>query len=367
MKITFVLDTFGGGGKERRCLQLIQGLNRRGYKDIQIIIVNNNVAYRELYEADISLHIIDRKNKGLNVLQTYLSIYRLLKNFNPDIVQGWGFLSVFHLNIIRCFIGFKYIGAYVADCNKPAFFSINRLVVFLNTLLADCIIGNSNAGIEAYGIPKQKSKVIYNGFNEERYKNSCKNKEAFKNELKVNNDFIVSMIARLDNDKDYNTFIQTAKRILTEKRNIVFLVVGDGPNLLSLQKMVTEKESKFIRFLGFRSDIEEILRITNVTVLCTNPKLHKEGVSNSILESMAFGVPVVATNDGGTPEIIESGYNGFTIDAFSSKQLTLKILQIINDVSLQNKLSQGAIVTVKNKFSLNAMTEEYIELYKSIL
>lgn len=367
MRITFVLDTFGGGGKERRCLQLIQGLNKEGYNNIQVIIINNDIAYQEIYDADIELHIIDRKNKGLNTFKTLRILHKLFKDFKPDIVQVWGLFSAFFTNIIRLFTPLKFIGSYVADCNKPKLFSIAKITVLLNILLADYIIGNSKEGLKTYGIPENKAKVIYNGFNEKRYDNQfVMDKLQVRNNLNITNKFVIPMIARVDDNKDQKTFIDAAKSILKDRNDIDFLIVGKGHNLEKLKIMITQKESKHIHFLGFRTDVENIIKISTLTVLCTNPLLHKEGVSNAILESLAFGVPVIATNDGGTPEIIDSGINGYLIDAFNSNELKEKITEILDNEELHLRLSENAISTVKDKFTLNKMTNSYIELYKNL-
>ncbi len=366
MKISFVLDCFEGGGKERRCLQLIQGLNKAGYNNIQVIIVNNDVAYKELYEAKISLHIIDRKIKKLNFFQTYIALYKLLDSFNPDIVQVWGMLGAFYINFIRCFKKFKLIGAYVADCNKPKFFSVEKIIVSINIFLADYIIGNSKAGLKAYNIPLKKGKVIYNGFNESRYKNNSLNITELKKKTNINSKHIVSMLARLDDYKDHETYINAAKLILKDRSDVVFLIVGKGKKIEYLKSLISQKQSEYIQFLGFRSDVEDIIKISNVTVLCTNPLVHKEGVSNSILESFAFGVPVIATNDGGTPEIVKSNINGYLINEFDYLTLKDKILEIINNDELHANLSKNAINIVKEKFTLNSMTKKYIELYQQL-
>ncbi|WP_395050185.1 glycosyltransferase [Flavobacterium sp.] len=367
MNITFIIDTFGGGGKERRCLQLIQGLNKRGYKNIQVIILNNDIAYPELYNCDINLHIIDRKNKGLNFFQTIKVLYGLLKDYNPDVVQVWSLFSTIYTNIIRCFYSFKYIGAYVADCNKPSKFSVWSLTLYLNTILSDYIVGNSIAGIKAYNIPHAKAKVIYNGFNEERL--ICKDFETdtLKKETNINTQYVVAMIARIDENKDHATFVNAARKILKDYHNYTFICVGDGPLQKSYMSELSELESKKIHFLGFRSDIEKILKITDISVLCTNPKKHKEGVSNSILESLAFGVPVIATNDGGSPEIIQQGVNGYLIAEFDSNDLADKIIQITGDNELYKKLSISACEIIRDKFSLSIMTNSYEQMYLSLM
>lgn len=108
------------------------------------------------------------------------------------------------------------------------------------------------------------------------------------------------------------------------------------------------------------------MKITNISVLCTNPIKHKEGLSNAILESLAFGVPVIATNDGGTPEILIPGVNGYLIPAFDSKKLSVRILMILNDNAKRELLSVNARNTVLRNFSLESMTNNYIKLYSNL-
>ena len=82
---------------------------------------------------------------------------------------------------------------------------------------------------------------------------------------------------------------------------------------------------------------------------------------------MAFGIPVIATNDGGTVEIIESNYNGFLVEALNSEILAIKILDLLDDKEQYKKMSKNAIKTVSEKFSLPKMTNNFVELYNSIL
>ena len=93
---------------------------------------------------------------------------------------------------------------------------------------------------------------------------------------------------------------------------------------------------------------------------------HGEGISNSIMESMAWGVPVIATNNGGTPEIIEDGINGKLIDVQSPESLSDMITGLIDHPVLLKEMGEKALQTIKDKFLLQRMTSEYIELYNSI-
>ncbi|GEM_PF-2414967 len=367
MRITFVLDNFRGGGKERRCLQLIQGLNKNGYKDIQVIIINKDIAYNELYEAEIELCIIDRKNRSLSPLSTYREISSLVKQFNPDILQVWGIFGAIFTNVLKLTSSFKYIGAYVADCNTPKLFSIFWLSVIMNKMLANKIIGNSQAGLDAYSVPKRKAELIYNGFNPDRLNDIPSNTEELKQQLGLNTKFVVPMIASFHIHKDYKTFIQAADIVTRKRDDVTFLCVGDGTDSDECKQLVDVKDNDRIRFFGFRTDVENILAVSNLSILCSNPLEHKEGLSNAILESLVMNVMVIATNDGGTPEIIEPGVNGFLIPPFAPEVLAQKIDEVLSNFEHYSTVSQGLRERVLEKFSLQDMIVEYERVYKSLI
>ena len=369
MRISFVFNSFNGGGKERRCLQIIQGLNRVGINDMQLIIVNDGIEYPEIYNTSAEIVIIDRKKLKKSNNQTIKELYHHLKEFQPNIVQVWNRMSAYFLDIIilRYRPKFKYIVAYVADCNTPSWKSKDFIINKVSLYLADKVIGNSEAGLKAYSVPQRKRVCIYNGFNFERVskiENLDINKK--KKELGINTPFVVSMIARIDKNKDYQTFINCANQLLKLRRDITFLAVGKGELLDYYKEQISEENGEHIRFVGFRTDVDEIIKISTITLLLTNYKVHGEGISNSIMESMAFGVPVIATKGGGTPEIISHGNNGFLIKNNNIIQITNHLNNIISNNILQNELSHNSKKTIEQNFDLEKTTKQYIALYQTL-
>lgn len=358
-----MLDSFGAGGKERRCLQLVQGLNEQGVKEVQLIIINNDISYPEIYATSARIIVIDRKNKGLSPLATYKMLKKHLNAFKPDIVQGWGFLSLFFLNLIKLTTKFIYIASHVADANPPH--GINKLINTAAIHLSDAVVGNSRAGLVAYKIPDKKAYCFYNGYNWNRLNRvyGIEPKDV-KLELKINTRYVVTMIARVDVDKDYSCYVEIAKRIGKIRHDITFLAVGGGPLLEHFIESTKNEEN--IRFLGFCQEVEKILKITTVSVLCSNVHRHAEGVSNAILESMASGVPVIATLAGGSPEIIVNGENGFCIKDNNVDEFIEKILLFIDDNVKYSSATNACRRTVVEKFSLEKSTQEYIKLYQKL-
>ena len=111
------------------------------------------------------------------------------------------------------------------------------------------------------------------------------------------------MVAAFEDRKDYDTVIDAAVKLCSDNKKIIFLLIGDGSNKTRImQKVPAELLDKQIHFLGIRDDIESILQITDVGLLISAPC---EGLSNSIIEYMASGKPVIATEGGGTDELVQ--------------------------------------------------------------
>lgn len=361
MRITYILDTFGGGGKERRCLQIIQGLNAIGITDIQVVLINNRIEYKDLYKTTAKIEIIDRKNKKLNQLQTVKALYDLLKQFQPDIVQAWGLMSAGSVLFSKAFLKFKFVTSYVADVIPPE--GINKCINMLCNIVCQRIISNSEAGLIAYKSPASKSIVIHNGFNEIRYCSKI-NKTHKKNELNINTKFVIAMVATFWETKNWQLFFDMSKIIVNRRKDITFLAVGSGPQWEFFNSQINEEESSLIKMLGRRDDVDELYQICDATVLFST---FGEALSNSILESMAWGVPVIASDGGGTPEIITNGQNGILINLQSAEAVANILTELLDDGKRLSSMGKEALRKVKASFLSERMTNKYMQLYYELI
>ena len=367
MRITHLVLSFPGGGKEKRLLQLIQGMNERGYNDIQLIIIDNVIDYPEIYDTSARLDIVNISQKTRNPFKICCQLRKLIADYNPDIVQVWGVLASLYLDFAFLRKKFKYVLSYVADCNKPKMVSIENVVNKISVHRSDAVIGNSLAGLTAYSIPIDKAHCIYNGYNSKRKNKVCGlNILDKKNELSIDTRFVVSMIGRVCEHKDFKCYIDIARIILQHRDDVTFLAIGKGPQLEYYKSLLSDQEKDKIRFLGFRNDTDELLMITDISVLCTNFINHQEGVSNVILESMYLGKPVLATHGGGSPEIITDGVDGYLIKENNVNDFVDKLELLLNDDLTYTQFSNHAITKVEEKFSLEKSVDAYINLYKCL-
>jgi glycosyltransferase involved in cell wall biosynthesis len=157
-----------------------------------------------------------------------------------------------------------------------------------------------------------------------------------------------------------------ACRICRLRYDVTFLAVGTGEMLRRVRDSVPPEHSPRIKFLGQRKDIESIANLFTVGVLATNSRLHGEGISNAITECMALGKPIIATNDGGTPELVLDGHTGFLVPSHDAGILTDRVLRLLDDRKLANEFGREGRRRIETAFSLDAMTNAYLCLYRRV-
>ena len=174
--------------------------------------------------------------------------------------------------------------------------------------------------------------------------------------------YIISMVAVMRKEKDYETYIECAAEMCKERDDVAFLCIGHGPQLEYYQKKVSSLQEKRIQVLGFRYDVENYFKASYLSVLCDTAS---ESLSNSIVESMAMGTPVLATNCGGTPEIISDGENGVLLEYRNPQQLKSQIEQLMEHPEKRDSMSRACVETISQKFEIQRMTEEFISVFNA--
>jgi glycosyltransferase involved in cell wall biosynthesis len=367
MKILFFIDGLIAGGKERRLLELMKGLKAQPDITFELAIMNKEIHYREVFNLGIKIHFVIRKSK--KDLSVFGKLYRICKDFKPDVLHCWDSMTAVIAVLVCSILKIKLINGMVVNTPvKQDIFDKEWLRAQLTFPFSSMVVGNSNAGLRAYNAPKRKSLCIYNGLDFGRFKNLKDAeriyKEIFGDEVKKN--FIVGMVAAFEKRKDYKTLIQAALQMISENYDIRFVLIGNGVDFDLMKEIVPAAFSDKIIFLGKRNDIEDIVNIFDVGILLTNTKIHGEGISNSIMEYMASGKPVIATRGGGTNEIVINQVNGYLIDPDSADQLIEKIKILMEDQHLMQELGEKGRELAHEKFDLKIMTREYTTLYHKI-
>lgn len=362
MKILHIASSLGGGGKERRLVQLIAGMHNISGFDSELVIQTNVINYPEIYDYRVKVMVLEKSNR-IGILR---QLHHIIKEEKPDIVHAWVERPsmLFVISIWKYICGYKLVLA-LANANPIEGF-FNKFCYHIAFHSANKIVSNSQAGLIAKESPEEKSLVIYNGFNFDRIKNiSSINVTEVKKQFDISTKYVVTMFARFHSARDYSSFINLAEWVGKSRNDVTFLGVGMGEMLGGYKKEVSARGLKNIRLGGFVQDITSLLAITDVSVLFTS-KQAQEGLSNSIMESMAAGRPTIATRSGGTPEIITDNIDGFIIEPEDYKTAGGRLISLLDDAPLYNRLSQAAKAKIQSKFLLSNMVDRYVELYKSL-
>jgi len=231
-------------------------------------------------------------------------------------------------------------------------------------VIANCLAVKDQAMREE-NLPAEKIEVIHNSLDLSQYEITTQN-GSLRKELGLSPDTpLVGMVANFNFDiKGHRYLIEAAKALSDRSTGATFLLVGDGPLRNRYEQMVQELGLKEkVRFLGKRNDIPSILSSLDISVLSST----SEGLSNVILESMAAGKPIVATNVGGSSELVSDSVNGYLIPPADSGAMAEAIENLLQNPLVASQMGCMGKSMVQDKFSQKHMVENYEKLYVSLL
>jgi glycosyltransferase involved in cell wall biosynthesis len=374
-----VMTTFFHGGTEGQVLNLVRRMDRHEF-DLQFACLRKGgdiLGDFELLEIPIS----EFRIRNLYRPQTFMQQWRFaayLRSQRIQIMHSYNFYAnMFAIPAARMaripvvLASIRDRGVYLTPKQKLAQKAVCRL--------ADRILVNAESIREwllEQGYQENRISVIKNGVDMSRYPDS-RDCSHIRRELDIPEAApIVVLIARLNPQKGVDEFIQAASLLRGSHPDVRFLIVGvklqyqegvfaqDRIYLQELQQLAKDLGvGDMVIFTGHRTDTPEILAEAAISVLPS----HSEGLSNTLLESMAAGVPTIATNVGGNPELVKDHSTGILIPVKSPGHLAQAIREILDDSGLARRLGQQARIMANNEFSLEKMTVDTQALYRAEL
>jgi glycosyltransferase involved in cell wall biosynthesis len=362
MRILHITESLGAGGKERQIVELLTGLfPHRDIKSFVAIMSEEDSQYE--FDRELA-QIVPLFRKYRRDLRPFKRLYELASSLKIDIIHSWGSMCSIYAAPVAKLCGTAFVNGFVRDAPPHmTLWNKNYLRGKLTIPFSDIVVANSRGGLAAYHIPEHKGLCIYNGFNPERVVNLTDEAE-LRRILGIATPHIVGMVANFTPRKDYAIFVEMACSICHLRDDVTFVAVGAGETLSQVRDSVPPEHSPRIKFLGGRQDVESIANLFTVGVLATDSRLHGEGISNAIVECMALGKPIVATNDGGTPELVLEGQTGFLVPSHDAGVLTDRVLRLLDDRKLADEFGREGRRRIETAFSLDAMTNAYLCLYR---
>jgi len=361
MKLLFFIDSLMAGGKERRLTELIKALSSKEEFEISLIVMNSEIHYKGILDLNITINYLIRKTK--KDFSVFEKLYRICKSYKPDIIHCWDAMTAIYAIPVCKLLGIKLVNGLVVDTPiKKNVLNKKWLWAKLTFPFSDIIVGNSKAGLTAYKVPKNKSYLIYNGFDFKRVENLTEPLE-IRHKLEIKTTFIVGMVAAFSKYKDYKTYFKAAEKVLGKNRDVTFVAIGANTDSGESKKLIDSEYKSCIRLIGRKLDIESYINAMDICVLAT----FTEGISNSVVEYMALGKPVIATLGGGTAEIVKDSITGFLINQGDSDKLAQNMEILLKNNEVRKKMGAEGQARIHQDFSIKAMIRAYTNCYNHVL
>lgn len=365
-RILQVVTRLGVGGAENGMLNIMAGLKDQGIEQ-QICTMRGiepGLTWRDRVNTEVVVAAEAASRFKVDVARL-VSIFRRIR---PDIVhsRNWGCLeSVLAARIADIPVAVHSEHGYELDMleGMPMRRRLFRAMAFR---MAHAVFTVTNELRDFHAkqafCPPDRIGVIYNGVDVEKFKPIPEVRVAVRNELRIPSSTIVfGTVGRLVPIKDQQLLLTSVSELARRGLDVAALIVGDGPLLDELRSSANQNSAlkSRIHFTGARSDTPNLLNAMDVFVL---PSI-MEGMSNTLLEALATGLPVVATAVGGNPEVLGGEQCGFTFSPRDAKGLVHVLTDLAENSELCKLMGHNSRHRAVTVFGLEKMISSYRNLY----
>ncbi len=365
IKVVNVISDTNIGGAGKCVINFCKNYDKKKF-EVVVVLPKDSKLIDELKATEVKIIEIDGlKDKSWD-FKSLFKLIKVLKGEHPDIVHTHASSTA------------RLAAKFIKDCKvvftRHSVFPVSEkikkgigrlLYKTTNELLSDRIIAVAEAAKENLvdgGIDPEKIDVILNGV-ENIKKTSTEAKGKLRKKYNIEDDeFVVGILARLEEVKGHETFVEAAKILLEEKKvKAKFLILGTGSKEESLKKKVKELklEDKII-FTGFVKNVHEFLNIFDVQVNCS---FGTEATSLALLEGMSIGVPAVVTDYGGNPGVITNGENGYIVPIKLPRETANAIEKILVNKNIFDHMKKKSLEIFENKFTVGVYTKNIQDFY----
>ena len=351
--VLIMVDGLPAGGTERQIVELLKGLKE--HDDITTalgILQKNGEREREaVFYADILLPI--KQSKACDATVAY-SLINLIKRFHIDLIHTFGSISDFSGIVAGKIAKVPVINGSIRSA-RPCL-NVRDRISKLCMRYADWVVANSAAGLRAFNVEAwSNSSVVYNGIDVSRFQGHAAN----------NQDRSICMVGNFTKKKDHESLIKALPHVLKRFPDTRLTLVGRGKNERRCRGLASTLgvESQ-VTFENNCNNPDEVIRTCAVGVLLSPGG---EGLSNVLLEYMALGLPVIATDLGGNREIVEHGLTGILLPDHSTQRIAEAIENMFEMPEKAQQMGSRGRERVEKRFGCKRMIREYVDLYSQVL
>ena len=362
LHVMHVVHSLHPGGMEFGVVRVVNGLDAMG---IVSSICSTAPADPELKALVVRrVRIFELSRRPGNDPRLVWTLFRLMRKERPDVVHthGWGTLLeglvAARLAAVPFIVhgehGTLQLKPYQRRLQRTAWGRVNR-VLSVSSRLAERMSRET-------GFPPDRIRTLPNGVDLSRFGRIGRGEARSALNLPADA-LIVGTVGRLVAVKDQASLLDAVATLRRRGLPVTTVIAGDGPLRGELERRAARLDiATHVCFLGHRTDVETVLAAMDVFVL---PSV-SEGMSNTILEAMAAGLPVVATRVGGADELVVAGETGLLVPPGSSEQLATALAAVLGDADLRRSMAGAARKRAASEFSLESSILAYKHLYEEL-
>ena len=362
VRVMHLVYSLRPGGMEFGVVKLVNGLDRRRVQS-SICSTKPAAILKDLVARDVKQFEFDRRDG--NDPKLVWQLYQLFKRERPHVVHthAWGTLLEGLLAarlagvpvVVHGEHGTLQLKGYQRWVQKAAWSATDR-VLSVSSRLAERMAAETSFAAE-------RITTIRNGVDLSRFQSV--DRAAARQSIGVGaTTLVVGTVGRLVPVKDQSTLLEAVSLLRNSGIDVTLVIAGDGP----LRGALSQRASALgianaVSFLGHRGDVEAVLAALDVFVLSSV----SEGLSNTILEAMAAGTPVVATQVGGADELVDDGVTGILVPAASPRAMADALARLLTDHGQRRTMGAAGRARVEASFNLDTMIRNYETLYVDLV
>lgn len=367
VKVLNIISDSNIGGAGKCVITFLKFFDRKRFA-VKVVVPTGSLLKSEIEKLGIKVIETDGIAEKSLSAEGIRNLKKIIKRTNPDIVHTHGTMSG-RIAAKLCHKKIVYTRHSVFDVNPRISKGIGKIINGkINEFFADRIIAVAEAAKDNLiqsGISDKKITVILNGA-EKLKKCSDDEKEAsYKRFGITDNDYVVSIMARLESYKGHKFLLEAVKILKDDKIPIKAVIAGTGNYEQELKAYAAELGiEKETVFAGFVDDVKGLLAITDVQA---NASYGTEATSLALLEGMSLGIPAVVSDFGGNPGVIADGENGFIFESKNSTQMAEKLKELYRNSQKYDYMSRKAVEIFNEKFTAGVYAGNIENIYTSVL
>ena len=365
MKILHVTESFGWSGGAAQALYLARELRAAGEENIFACPADGDLGRKAAADGFQVFHFRPSRDYDLRCAW---GLARLIDAQKPDVIQAHHPKAHAMCLLAKFFSVSKPVFVFTRRVSHPIVTGFFAKLKYTSSLIDGVIAvaGSVRAQLIAYGLEADRVRTVYSGTDPARFSPRPPDPGILRELALPHGLPVVMLVGNFSVHKGQHVLLKAARELYGRGLDLALVFAGRGTDSQELKALYALEglPADRARFLGLRDDVERLLSAASVSV---NAAVKGEALSGSIRESLAMGVPAVASDISGNSEIVKDGQTGLLFPPGDHLALADRLAAVLKDPSLREKFSRNSVALVREGFSTAIMGRRTLEYYRELL